>query len=50
LQQPGAATTRIIVQALVSTHHFTHVGFLNQRFESREIGFMQIARVKIIDV
>ena len=43
LEQTGRTTAWIIIQTLVSTHHLTHIGILNQCLESRHICLPKIA-------
>ena len=40
--KPGVATARFIVQTLVGAHYLAYIGFLNQGFKGRKIGFVQI--------
>ena len=42
LQQTVITTTRIIIEPLIGTHHFTDVSFLNSSLESRHISFPKV--------
>ena len=42
LKQSVAATTGVIVEPLIGTHHLADVGFLDGSLESRHIGFPKI--------
>ena len=37
------ATAGITIDTLVGTHHLGHFALLHERFESREVGFPQVA-------
>ena len=50
LQQTGAATTRVIVQTLIGTHHLPHLRILHQCLEGRHICLPHITRRHIRQV
>ena len=50
LKQTGVSTTRIIVQALVGTHHFAYIGFLYQCLERRQVSFPQVAGTDVVQI
>ena len=50
LQKPGASATGFVVQPRIRAHHFANVSLLHQGLERREVGFVQFARVHIVQI
>jgi len=50
LQQAGAAAAGFIVQTLVGAHDLSHIGFLHQGLERRQVGFVEFAGTHLVEV
>ena len=50
MEQAFAPATGFSLETLIGTHHFFHIGFLDQYLESRQVSLPQIARVKLFHV
>ena len=49
-QQTVASTAGITFKTVVSAHHFFHFPFFHQRFERRQVSFIQITRLYILRI
>ena len=46
----GITTAGVTINTLIGTHHLSHVSFLYQSLEGRQIGFPEVALRQVLNV